>query len=68
VRPPLVVVLAVAADHHSRLGQTGEQLQVQAFVAQLAVETLAHAVLPRRPPGSMYSWPTLFSSSHERTR
>ena len=43
----MVVVVAPAVELLARIGQTEEDLHVQAFVAQLAVETLNVAVPDR---------------------
>ena len=48
VRPAVVVVLAPVADHHPRLGQAGELLDVEQLVAHAGVEALDERVLPRR--------------------
>ena len=47
VRPDVVVVEPPALDHGAGLGEVGEDLFVQALVAQLAVEALGGAVLLR---------------------
>jgi hypothetical protein len=46
--PARVVVLAPVLDHHARLGQTGEPLDVEQLVAYAGVEALDERVLPRR--------------------
>lgn len=50
VRPALVVELAPAFDDHLGLGAAAEPLAIQQLVAQLAVEALDEAVLPRTAP------------------
>ena len=47
VRPDGVVVFAPALDQDLRLQQRVEDFAVEQLVAQLAVEALAVAVLPR---------------------
>ena len=49
MRPHLVVVPPLLFDHDLRLGPRAEPLQAQAFIAELAVEALHRAVLPRLP-------------------
>ena len=45
--PHLVIVPPPTLDHHLRLGPRTKPFEAQAFVAELAVEALANAVLPR---------------------
>jgi len=47
MRPHLVVVAAPRFDDDLRLGPRAEPFEAQALVAELAVEALARAVLPR---------------------
>jgi hypothetical protein len=47
VGPDLVVVLQPALDDRARFGQAGEDLLVQAFVAEATVEALDEGVLRR---------------------
>ena len=45
MRPLLIVVRPPAFDQTPRVVERGEPVRVQAFIAQLAVEALDHAVL-----------------------
>ena len=47
VRSDLVVVASPSFDDHASLAQAAEPFDVQAFVAEPAVEALVGAVLPR---------------------
>ena len=61
--PVLVVVLALVLDHHARLGETGELLDVEQLVAHRGVKRLDERVC-HGEPGSMYAVPVL-ESSHQ---
>ena len=47
VRPLFVAELPPSLDQHLRLGAAAEPFAVEQFVAQLAIEALDGAVLPR---------------------
>ena len=70
MRSHLVVVPTPAFDQNPSLGPGAEPLHVQAFVAELAIEALADAILPRQcPDGSApFRSSACRSGLHQRLR